>query len=73
MNVFEAAPKRFERLHLHHPMPTSGRNPHRPLFYFSLVLDSKSLTRIHLMRSINDSFLTSFARGSIDIDHRGCV
>ena len=29
-------PKRFECLHLHHPMPTSGRNPHRPLIFFRL-------------------------------------
>jgi hypothetical protein len=35
MNVFEAAPKRFECLHLHHPMPTSGRNPHRPLIFLT--------------------------------------
>jgi hypothetical protein len=40
MNVFEAAPKRFERLHLHHPMPTSGRNPHRPLFLFHVSMCS---------------------------------
>jgi len=38
MHVFEAAPKRFECLHLHHPMPTSGRNPHRPLIFFLLRL-----------------------------------
>ena len=37
MNVFEAAPKRFECLHLHHPMPTSGRNPHRPLIFFAFT------------------------------------
>jgi hypothetical protein len=35
MNVFEAAPKRFECLHLHHPK--SGRNPHRPLIFFAFT------------------------------------
>jgi hypothetical protein len=42
MNVFEAAPKRFECLHLHHPMPKSGRNPHRPLIFFCLYAHAES-------------------------------
>src|SRR5580658_8071413 len=61
------SPKRLECLHLHHPNAHErpAPPPAAPPF-FPENLDCKSFTSITLMPSINDSFLTSAPRGSID-------
>src|ERR1700691_2421013 len=52
--------RRLECLHLHHPMPTSGRHPHRPLPFSP---DSKSFTCTALTGHNTECFLTSSAHG----------
>jgi hypothetical protein len=69
---------RSECLHLHHPHAHErpAPPPAAPLFQAvsrtSSFCDSKSLTLIGLIRSISDSFLTSFSRGSIESPTGSC-
>ena len=54
MNVFEAAPKRFERLHLHHPCPRAAGTPTGRSFCFrDFLLSLSHPPKSKLTRSIN--------------------